>query len=170
MKKIKSLFLIALFALGTLTSLNAQSKLAHVNTTEIVELMPETKIAQADLEKLSKTYETELKSLQDAYVSKSTQYSNEAENTTDLVNKTRMEELQLMEQSMRQYQQQVQQDMQKQQMGKMEPITEKILAAINEVVDTMDLEYVLDSSPGSRSAIVYKGKDITEDVKKILGL
>ena len=58
MKKIKISLVIFLFAIS-FTSF-AQSKVAHINTTELVASMPEMNDAKAELEKLAKTYETDI--------------------------------------------------------------------------------------------------------------
>ena len=41
----------------------AQSKVAHINTTELVASMPEMNDAKAELEKLAKTYETDIQTM-----------------------------------------------------------------------------------------------------------
>ena len=61
MKKIKISLIILLFALSFSTF--AQSKVAHINTTELVASMPEMNDAKAELEKLAKTYETDIQTM-----------------------------------------------------------------------------------------------------------
>ena len=171
MKKIKNILLTAVIALSSLSFTFAQSKLAHLNVSEIMMLMPETKSAESDLQKLGQTYQAELKDLDEAYAAKVKQYDSEAGNQTDETNQSRLQEVQEMQQSMQSYAQQVQKNMQKQQMDKIVPIQEKILAAINAVADSQGIEYVFDSTPGQgQTGVVFKGKDLSEDVKKELGL
>ena len=63
MKKFKFLFVAIVMFVGATTVATAQSKIAHVNTQELVEAMPEMKAAQSQLEKLQKTYDTEIKAM-----------------------------------------------------------------------------------------------------------
>ena len=54
MKKINVLFVAVALFLGATTMMNAQSKVAHINTQDLIEAMPEMKAAQSQLEKLKK--------------------------------------------------------------------------------------------------------------------
>ena len=60
----KKFIICAICAFCGLTTASAQ-KFGHVNTQDIVQIMPEFKAAQADLEKLASQYEADLKSMQD---------------------------------------------------------------------------------------------------------
>ena len=113
MKKINKIILTAIIALSSLTYTFAQSKVAHINTQELVASMPEMNTAKAELEKLAKTYETDIQTMAAELQSKVKQYDTEAPNQTDEENQKRLKEVQGMEQSIRQYQQQAQYDLQK---------------------------------------------------------
>lgn len=163
--------LTAVIALSSLNFTFAQSKVAHLNVSEIMRLMPETKIAESDFQKLAQTYQAELKDLEEAYGAKVKQYGAEEANQMPEENQKRFEEIQEMQQSMQQYNQQAQQDMQRKQIDMIVPIQEKVLAAINAVADSQGIDYVFDSTPGQgQTGLVFKGKDLAEDVKKELGL
>ncbi len=56
MKKINVLLLTIMLAVGAQSMVQAQSKVAHINTTDLVSVMPEMKAAEGQLEKLQKTY------------------------------------------------------------------------------------------------------------------
>ena len=171
MKKINKIILTAIIALSSLTFTFAQSKVAHLNVSEIMRLMPETKSAESDFQKLAQTYQAELKALEEEYGAKVKQYGNEEANQTQEENQKRFEEIRGMEQSMQQYSQQAQKDMQRKQVDMIVPIQEKVLAAINAVADSQGIEYVFDSTPGQgQTGLVFKGKDLAEDVRKELGL
>ena len=83
------------------------------NTTELVASMPEMNDAKAELEKLAKTYETDIQTMAAELQSKVKQYDTEAAAQTDEENAKRLQEVQGMEQSIRQYQGQAQQELQK---------------------------------------------------------
>jgi outer membrane protein len=100
--------------------------------------------------------------------SKVKQYDTEAAAQTDEENAKRLQEVQGMEQSIRQYQAQAQQELQKKEFDLLKPITEKAQAAISKVADAMGFDYVLDSTQG-QGVIIANGTDLMVEVKKELG-
>ncbi len=148
-------------------NVTAQSKIAHINTTELVASMPEMNDAKAELEKLAKTYETDIQTMASELQSKVKQYDSEAASQSEEENAKRLQEVQGMEQSIRQYQAQAQQELQKKEFDLLKPITEKAQEAINQVAADLGFDYVLDSTQG-QGLIVASGKDLMEEVKKKL--
>jgi outer membrane protein len=130
--------------------------------------MPEMNDAKSELEKLAKTYETDIQTMAAELQSKVKQYDTEAAAQTDEENAKRLQEVQGMEQSIRQYQAQAQQELQKKEFDLLKPITEKAQAAISKVADAMGFDYVLDSTQG-QGVIISNGTDLMIDVKKELG-
>ena len=63
MKHFKTLLFAGLLFVGATSFSIAQSKVAHINTQELVASMPEMLSARAELEKLQKSYETEIQTL-----------------------------------------------------------------------------------------------------------
>lgn len=168
MKQFKTLLFAAILFLGATSFSMAQSKIAHINTNELIEAMPVMKTARAELEKLGKTYEAEIQTMATEYQNKMKQYQAEVETKTDEENAKRAEEVQTIEQSIRQYQQNAQQDIQKKETDLMKPIFEKAKAAIQKVAKAQGFQYVLDSTQGS-GVLLADGKDLMADVKKELG-
>ena len=164
----KTLLFACLLFVGVTSFSSAQSKIAHINTTELVEAMPDMKAAQAEIEKLSKTYEAELTTMATELRSKMEQYQREADTKTDEENATRGQEVQQMEQSIRQYQGQAQKDLQKKEADLLKPIFDKAKAAIEKVANAQGYQYVLDSTQGG-GVLVAQGKDLMADVKAELG-
>ena len=168
MKHLKSLLLAATLILSASLTLQAQSKVAHINTQELVESMPDMKSAKSELEKLAKTYETDIQAMATELQNKITQYDAESSTKTDEENGKRLQEVRSMEQSIRQYQAQAQQDLQKKELDLLRPITEKAKNAILKVGNAQGFDYVLDSSQG-QGVIMANGKDLLTDVKTELG-
>ena len=168
MKHLKSLLLAATLILSASLTLQAQSKVAHINTQELVESMPDMKSAKSELEKLAKTYETDIQARATELQNKITQYDAESSTKTDEENGKRLQEVQSMEQSIRQYQAQAQQDLQKKELDLLRPITEKAKNAILKVGNAQGFDYVLDSSQG-QGVIMANGKDLLTDVRTELG-
>jgi len=169
MKHLKTLVLAAVLLFGSTSFMNAQSKVAHINTEELISAMPETKAAQAEMEKLGKTYDVQLQDMGKEYDNKVKQYDAEAQSQTQEENQKRVEEVTGMRQNIGQFQQQAQQEMQKKQIDLLKPITEKAKAAILKVAKAQGFHYVLDSTEG-QGVILADGKDLLADVKKELGI
>ena len=168
MKHLKNLLLTTAIILVCSFNAQAQSKVAHINTQELVESMPEMKSAKSELEKLAKTYETDIQAMATELQHKLKQYDAESSTKTDEENGKRLQEVQSMEQSIRQYQAQAQQDLQKKELDLLKPITEKAKNAILKVGNTQGFDYILDSSQG-QGVIMANGKDLLADVKSELG-
>ena len=169
MKQLKTILFATVLSLGVLGFAQAQSKVAHINSTDLIQAMPEMKSAQAQMEKLGKTYEADIKDMATQLDTKAKQYDSEAATQTTEQNAKRAQELQTMENNIRQYQAQAQRDMQQKEMDLLQPITEKDKAAILKVARAQGYEYVLDSSQGN-GVIMADGKDLLNDVKKELGI
>lgn len=169
MKQFKTLLFAAILFVGATSISVAQSKVAHINTNDLIAAMPEMKAAQAELEKLQKTYEAEIKSMATELDVKIKRYQAEVDTKTDEENQTRAQEVQSIQESIRQYQGQAQQDLQTKETGLMKPIFERAKAAIDKVAKAQGFEYVLNSVEGS-GVLVANGKNLLPDVKKELGL
>jgi outer membrane protein len=169
MKKLNVLLLAALLLFGAQTTVFAQSKVAHINTTELVSVMPAMKAAEGQLEKLQKTYDTEIKAMTKELQAKITQYDAEAANKTDEENRKRIEEVQGMQNNIGAYRQQALQDLQQKEVDLFQPILEKARQAIQKVARAQGFQYVLDATQGS-GVILSDGKDLLADVKKELGI
>ena len=168
MKQLKTLLFACLLFVGMTSISTAQTKIAHINTTELVEAMPEMKSAQAEIEKLSKTYEAEIKTMMTDLQNKVKQYQAEMDTKTEEENATRAQEVQQIEQSIRQYQGSAQQDLQKKEAARLKPIFDKAKAAIDKVAKAQGFQYVLDSTQGG-GVLVADGTDLLAAVKAELG-
>ena len=168
MKHIKTLLFAAVLFIGSINIMNAQSKVAHINTQELIDAMPKMKVAKAELEKLAKTYEASIQEMATELKTKMTQYDAEAATKTDEENQKRLQEVNGMEQSIRQYQGQAQQDLQKKEADLLKPIYEEARVAIQKVAKAQGFNYVLDAMTG-QGVLYANGKDLLADVKKELG-
>ncbi|MGB6268394.1 MAG: OmpH family outer membrane protein [Olleya sp.] len=168
MKQIKTLLFAAALFIGATSFTNAQTKVAHINTQDLVASMPEMKAAQAEMEQMGKTYEADIQEMVKEYQAKAKQYEAEAATKTNEENQKRGEELQNMQLSIRQYQSDAQNQLQQKELDLLKPITDKAKAAILKVGKTQGFNYVLDSSQGS-GVIMAEGKDLLKDVQKELG-
>jgi len=169
MKQVKKIAVALVLFVATTGFINAQSKVAHIDVTQLLAAMPEMKTAEAELKKLQETYSADIESSMTELKNKYTLYENEAPTKTEEENQKRAAELQGFQKSIGEFQQTAQQEMQKKQQELFAPISEKAKAAIERVATAQGFDYVIDAQPGT-GLIVAKGKDLLADVKKELGL
>ncbi len=168
MKHMKSLFVALVLMVGATSFVNAQ-KMAHIDTQALIEAMPETKAAQNELERIRKTYDAELTSMQKELEAKYVRYDAEAESKTEAENQKRLEEVQGAQQKIGEYRQNAAQDLRKKEADLFSPLFEKARAAIQKVAKDKGIQYVMDATPGS-GLIVSDGEDLLAAVKKELGI
>lgn len=168
MKQFKKLVIVIVLMVGAVNFANAQSKIAHINVEKLMADMPEMKTAEAELKKLSETYQSDIQSSYKELETKMNLYSNEAASKTEEENKQRAKEVDYMQRSIMEAQQQAQQELQKKRVDLLKPILQKANDAILKVGRSQGYQYVLDASTGS-GVILADGKDILVEVKKELG-
>lgn len=164
MKQLKTLVLATIVFFGAQT-INAQAKVAHVDTNEIMSKMPAVLDGQNQLKKLSETYDKEYKTLVDEYQAKIKKYDGEATTVTDAVNQSRQVEVQDMIKRINDFKETAQTDLQKKEGDIMKPILEKVKASIQKVGKAKGYQYVLNAS----DLLLMDGPDLTADIKKDLG-
>ncbi len=169
MKQFKTLLVAIALIIGTSSFVNAQSKVAHIASQELVEAMPDFKNAKSEIEKLNKTYDAEIRNMVLELQNTIKKYSQEAETKTDEENLKRQQEIQTTEKSINDYRQNALQDLQKKEIELMKPIYEKARTSIQKVARAQGFEYVLDSTTGT-GVIMADGKNLMADVKKDLGI
>lgn len=165
MKQIKTLLIAAILVLGASQTINAQSKTAHVDVSEIMSKMPAMLDAQKQLEKLSATYDSDYKKMAEEFQAKLKKYDAESATVTEAVNADRQKEVQDMQKRIQDFGQNAQKELQKKQEEITKPIYEKVRASIQKVGKAKGFQYVLDSA----TLLLADGTNLTADVKKDLG-
>jgi len=169
MKHLKKITVALVLFVAATGFINAQSKIAHIDVTQLLSSMPEMKTAEAELKKLSETYNADIEGSMTELKNKYTLYENEAASKTPEENQKRAEELQGAQKTIGEAQQTAQRELQKKQQELFAPISDKAKAAIEKVATEQGFDYVIDSQQGG-GLIVAKGKDLLADVKKELGI
>ncbi|MEW7277306.1 OmpH family outer membrane protein [Aquimarina sp. 2201CG1-2-11] len=169
MKQFRTLLVAIALIIGTSSFVNAQSKVGHIASQELVEAMPAFKAAKGEIEKLNKTYDAEIRNMVLELQNTIKKYSQEVETKTDEENLKRQQEIQTTEKSINDYRTNALQDLQKKEIELMKPIYEKARTSIQKVARAQGFQYVLDSTTGT-GVIMADGKDLMADVKKDLGI
>ena len=169
MKQFKTLLIAVALILGATSFTNAQTKVAHIATQELIEQMPSYKAAMNQLEKLQKTYDTQIKEMVTEAQTTMKRYESEATTKTDEENQRRANELQQTQRSIGEYRQTAMQDLQQKEVELLKPVLEKARTTIQKVARAKGYDYVLDSTTGT-GVIMADGYDLMPDVKKDLGI
>ena len=163
------MILCAICAICGFATANAQ-KFGHVNSQEIIQVMPEFTKARTDIEALTKQYEADLQSMQDELKKKSEAYEKEQATLPANIKQRREQELQEMYQKIQQSYEDNRQALAKEQSEKMQAITTKVLDAIKAVGQAGGYVYIMDLSGGIPYISTTLSTDVTPQVKAKLGL
>ncbi|MBQ7512348.1 MAG: OmpH family outer membrane protein [Prevotella sp.] len=163
----KKLFIMMLM-LAPMTAF--AQKFGHVNSQEIIQIMPEFAKARTEIETLTKQYEADLKSMQEELQKKGEAFEKEEATLPENIKQRRQQELQDMYQKIQQSYQDNQQALAKEQSERMQAITSKVLDAIKKVGDEGNYVYIMDMGSGIPYISTTLSTDVTADVKKKLGL
>ena len=148
----------------------AQAKIGLVNTQKLLEAMPEVKIANAKLDTLNKTYQAQMKELYDEYQTKAQALQDPSSKLTDVVKNAKIKEVQQLGERITAFKEDANADIQKKTDEMMTPIRKKIAEAIKDIATAGKYTVILDSS--QQGIVLYgaENDDVTDLVKKKLGL
>ncbi len=161
--------LIAILFLMAPLALFAQ-KFGHLNSADIIQVMPEYTAAQAELQNLEKQITNELQMMESELAKKSEAYEKEKATLPANIQQRRESELQDLYTRMQQYYQSSQQQLQQASQEKMTALTEKITKAIKEVGVAGGFLYIFDTASGIPYISETLSTDVTAQVKAKLGI
>ncbi len=148
----------------------AQTKFGHMNSQEVITVMPEFTKAQADLDAMSKQYQSEMERTQEEFTKKYQEFLAQADSLPRNIAERRQKELQDMSQRQEQFQQEAYQSMQKAQQDAMTPIYQKLDNAIQAVGKAEGVIYIFDIARTPLPYIGAESIDLTAKVKAQLGI
>ena len=152
--------------------LMAQARIGIVNSQQIFDIMPEKAEAEAQLKTLSDRYHSEYLLLQEEFDKKYADYQTVAADATmpETIKERRVQELQESDKKMREFERRAADDIAASRTVLLQPITDKIQAAIRQAGQQGNFDLVFDTAV---TPVAYTGPatiDITPMVKAILGL
>ncbi|MBR1575282.1 MAG: OmpH family outer membrane protein [Bacteroidales bacterium] len=164
----KKLVLFAAMALVTVAGF-AQPKFAHVNFTELVQLMPEADQAREAMNASQKEASETFQSMYEEYQTKMQQYQQKAASWTPAIKESKEKELAGIQQRLEEFNQTIQQELQQQQQQLMAPIYQKAQEAVNTIAKAGGYIYVMD-----QSTFLYldpaQSVDLTPEARKALNI
>ncbi len=146
------------------------AKIGHVNSQEIISIMPDIANIEKAVDEEGKKFEGEVMKMQEEYNAKVKEFQEKQDSMPEGIKKVRISEIQEIETRVNTFRQTAYQEIQKKQQALFAPIRDKVTKAINDVAVECKFTYILDL--GSQ-AIIYKSPtslDITAAVKKKLAL
>ena len=167
MKKSLIAIAICLFALGSSAMAQKNVKLGHINSQELMQIMPGRDSIQSVLQKEVAELESTLKTMYAEYESRSNDYMQNQTGWTELIRQTKQREIQDMETRIREFQQNAQTKMQEREAELTKPIIDRAKKAIEDVAREGNYTYVFD---GATLLYSQGSEDIMPQVKKKLGL
>lgn len=144
----KYLKLAAVILLLMSSGANAQIKLGHINSTQLLSFMPETKNADSSLQKFGTSLENQLKTMSAEYESKISDFKSKEQSMSDPIRDAKLKEISDLEGRIQDFQQSAQTSIQKKKEELYSPIIKKAEDAIHAVAKEKTYTYIFDSSVG----------------------
>ena len=153
------------------TTVNAQTtlKLGHINSTQLLSIMPETKNADSTLQKFGASLESQLKTMTAEYQNKIADFKTKEASMADPIRDAKMKEISDLEERIQAFQESAQSSMQKKKEEIYSPIIKKAEEAINQIAKEKNYSYIFDTSVGA-VLFAQDSEDILPIVKTKLGL
>lgn len=169
MKKTLIVALFAFLAFGGSAMAQKTLKLGHINSNELMQIMPGKDSVQTILEKEVAELETTMKAMEDEFTQRLNEFQEKQSQWSDLIKQTKQREIQDMQARAQEFQQNAQAKLQSRQEELLKPIIDRARKAIEEVAKENGFTYVFDSGVGT---LLYQPEsdDIMPLVKKKLGL
>ncbi|HQX70039.1 MAG TPA: OmpH family outer membrane protein [Bacteroidia bacterium] len=148
---------------------SAQIKLGHINSTQLLAMMPETKTADSTLQKFGETLQAQMKTMTAEYDSKVAEYQEKASSMAEPIKAAKEKEIRDLGDRIQDFQESAQTSVQKKKEEVYSPIIKKADEAIKAVAKEKSYTYIFDSSVG---ALLYTSDsdDIMNMVKGKLKL
>ncbi len=164
----------AFAALISIFAINAQAqtqKIGHINSDELLAMMPEAQAAQTSLEDYRAQLEKDMREMEAELETKIAAFQQNQQIMTNLSRETKTREIQDLQARIQEFGQSAQQDLQAKQVELISPIIDKATNAVKEVAKENNFTYIMDSSPSKATVIFFdNGEDILPLVKAKLGI
>jgi len=171
MKKVFLILFASILVLtGSVYDGQAQQKIGHINSNELLMLMPERDSALAQLEEKRQEFLRQSEELTVEFNNQYEDFLRQRDSLSELIRQTKESVLRDLDQKIQAFNNAADQELQTFQQELFQPIIEKAQNAIKEVAQEEGFTYVLDTGTG---AVVYFPEDslnLLESVKKKLGI
>ena len=167
MKKTLIALAICLFAFGGSAMAQKNVKLGHINSQELMQIMPGRDSVQTILQNEVTELENTLKSMQAEAEKRYNDYVANQAGWTELIRQTKQREIQDMSARIQEFQENAQKQLQEREAELTKPIIDRAKKAIEDVAREGSYTYIFDGA-----GLLYSNdsEDIMPQVKKKLGI
>lgn len=159
------LMVLAILCFATVTTY-AQGKYGHINSQEVMKMMPGADSLQIKLEIFQQSLQNEYQTMVDEFNTKQKVFDETAGTMIPSVRKSKENELLALKNRILALQEDVQSDIEEYQYTLVKPLQDKLQKAIDEVAKERGFTYIFDTQ-----ILLYSGgEDITPYVKAKLGI
>jgi outer membrane protein len=164
MKKV----LITLVLVAATTFVGFSQKLGHINSTELLEMMPARDSIEQKIEANAKQMEQALAGMKKEYDQKVAEFQEQSANWSESITQSKYNSIMSLEREMQQFNVNANKEIQQFEQKMIQPLIEKAQAAIDKVAEENGFTYIFDTSTG---AIVFaQGENIMPLVKAEIGI
>ena len=167
MKKTLIAIMVCLLAFGGTAVAQKSVKLGHINSNDLMQIMPGRDSAQTVLQAEVAELEETLKSMQAEAEKRYNDYVANQAGWTELIRQTKQREIQDMAARMEEFQKNAQEQLQNREAELLKPIIDRAKKAIEDVAREGGYTYIFD---GAGLLYSQDSEDIMPQVKKKLGL
>ncbi len=169
MKKGFIVVLVALLAFGGSAMAQKNIKLGHINSNDLMQIMPGRDTAMALLQKEVEDLQAEMEAMKKEYETQVNNYLAKKDQLSELIRKSKESDIQKMGERIETFQANAQKLLEDRQEELLKPIVDRAKAAIEEVGKENGYTYIFDAGLGT---LLYSqdSDDIMPLVKKKLGL
>lgn len=154
---LKYLFLLVFVSVSSITFAQKAPKFGYINTSDLIQAMPDRDSAQAKLEAFAKDLDANMESMNVELNKKIEDYQKNEKNLADLVKQTRVAEIQDFQQRIQAYEQQARDEISKKQNELMQPIVAKAKKGIEDVAKENGFTMIFEAS-----ALQYNSPDVQD--------
>lgn len=165
-----TLFLFLLMTGNGVLAQSGKIKFGHINSQELLSLMPERDTAQLQLERYVEQLQDQMEVMQVEYQNKVQKYLAEQEKYSDLIRQSKEQELTDLRTRIENFQTSAQEDMQRREFQLLQPVIQKAEKAVKDVGKENGFTYIFDLSRGSVIYFSDDSQDVLPLVKKKLGI
>lgn len=170
MKKGFIVVLVALLAFGGSAMAQKNIKLGHINSNDLMQIMPGRDSAQTALQKDVEDLQAEMEAMKKEYETRVSDYLAKKDQLSELIRKTKESDLQAMAARIDEFQRTAQTTLEERQEALLKPIIDRAKKAIEEVGKENGYTYIFDAATGGSILYSQDSDDIMPLVKKKLGL
>ena len=143
--------LLVILACGVLMSsmATAQTKFGHINSAELLQMMPDVKRAETEIQTYAKSFQDQLQAMGKEYEKKVQEFQASEKTMTDAMKEVKVKEIRDLENRIESTNQSAQEKVEKKRQELLQPIIDKADKAIKAVASEKSFDYIFDTSTGA---------------------